>query len=115
MVSSEWTCRGKVAVLSGDSDELEYWSSYLGAGWSCVALHLDYNESFSGLRHPARFLTTGWKPQEAVMGRSQTGGARERATPSAKATVAVRRLWFKRLKVPLVFFPFIGLAVAAVF
>lgn len=92
---------GKVAVLRWDNDELKYWSSYLGAGKSCVALHLDYNESFCGLRHPARFLTTGWKPQEAIMGRSQTGGARDRATPSAKATVAVHKRWFKRLKVLL--------------
>lgn len=35
------------------------------------------------------------------MGRSQTGGARDRATPSAKATVAVHKRWFKRLKVLL--------------
>lgn len=35
------------------------------------------------------------------MGRSQTGGARDWATPSAKATVAVRKRWFKRLKVLL--------------
>lgn len=93
--------RGKVVVLSKDNDELKYWSAYLGAGKSCVALHLDYNESFSGLRHPVRFLTTDWKPQEAIMGWSQTGGARDRATPSAKATVAVHKRWFKRLKVLL--------------
>lgn len=35
------------------------------------------------------------------MGRSQTVGARDRATPSAKATVAVHKCWFKRLKVLL--------------
>lgn len=35
------------------------------------------------------------------MGRPQTGGARDRATPSAKATVAVHKCWFKRLKVLL--------------
>lgn len=35
------------------------------------------------------------------MGRSQTGGARDWATPSAKATEAVHKRWFKRLKVLL--------------
>lgn len=99
--SFSWDVPGEVAVFGEDNDELKYWSSYLGAGSSCVALHLDYNESFSGLRNPARFLTTAWKPQEAIMGRSQTVGARDRATPSAKATVAVHKCWFKRLKVVL--------------
>lgn len=50
----------KVAVVSQDNDELEYRGApTFGTGTSCVALHLDYNESFSGLKHPARILTTG--------------------------------------------------------
>lgn len=50
------------------------------------------------------------------MGRSQTGGARARATPSAEATVAVHKRWFKKvISAAPYFFPFIGLAVAAVF
>lgn len=72
---------------------------------SCVVLHLDSNESFSGLSHLARFLTTAWKPQEAIMGWSQTVGARDRATPSTEAIVAVHKRWFKRLKMlPPTFF-----------
>lgn len=51
------------------------------------------------------FLTTAWKPQEAIMGRSQTGGARDGATPSTQATVALHKRWLKRLKVlPPTFF-----------
>lgn len=64
-----WVCRGvKVVVWCQDNDELWSWSSYLRLGSTCVALHLDYNESFSGLRHTACFLTTEWKPQEAITG-----------------------------------------------
>lgn len=51
--------QGAMVVPREDNDELQSYSSYLRAGKSCVALHLDYNESFSGLRHPAPFLTTG--------------------------------------------------------